>query len=74
MKTDEVGFHVARRLSTRRAELGISLSEVARRCGVSLQQIHRYEIGSNMISAPMLWQLSRCLGVDIRYFFDGLET
>ena len=74
MRPEEVSSHVARRLAARRAELGLSLSEVSRRCGVSLQQIHRYEIGSNIISAPMLWQLSKCLDVDIRYFFEGLET
>lgn len=74
MRPEEVSSHVARRLAARRAELGLSLSEVSRRCGVSLQQIHRYEIGSNIISAPMLWQLAKCLDVDIRYFFEGLET
>jgi transcriptional regulator with XRE-family HTH domain len=71
---DEVSAHVARRLAARRSELGLSLSEVSRRCGVSLQQIHRYEIGSNIISAPMLWQLSKCLDVDIHYFFEGLDS
>jgi len=71
---DQVSSHVARRLAARRAELGLSLSEVSRRCGVSLQQIHRYEIGSNIISAPMLWQLFKCLDVDIHYFFEGLDS
>jgi transcriptional regulator with XRE-family HTH domain len=70
---DKTAEHVARRLAARRAELRLSLAEVAARCGVSLQQIHRYEVGLNSISAPMLWQLSKCLRVDIRYFFEGLD-
>jgi hypothetical protein len=71
---DKTAEHVAKRLAARRAELRLSLAEVSARCGVSLQQVHRYEVGLNTISAPMLWQLSRCLGVDIRYFFEGLDT
>src|SRR5437879_7176651 len=71
---DRTAEHVAKRLAARRAELRLSLAEVAARCGVSLQQIHRYEVGLNTISVPMLWQLSRCLVVDIGYFFQGLES
>jgi transcriptional regulator with XRE-family HTH domain len=70
---DRTAEHIARRLAARRVELRLSLAVVSARCGVSLQQIHRYEVGLNTISAPMLWRLSKCLGVDIRYFFDGLD-
>jgi transcriptional regulator with XRE-family HTH domain len=70
---DRTAEHVARRLTARRAELRLSLAEVSSRCGVSLQQVHRYEVGLNTISAPMLWQLSKCLGVNITYFFEGLD-
>jgi transcriptional regulator with XRE-family HTH domain len=70
---DGVSIHIGRRLTARRLSLHLSLAEVAQRCGVTLQQIHRYETGANTISAPMLWQLARCLGVDIAYFFEGME-
>ena len=70
---DKISEHLARRLAGRRAELRLSLAEVSGRCGVSLQQIHRYEVGLNTVSAPMLWQLSKCLNVDIRYFFEGMD-
>ena len=71
---EEIGEHIARRLGARRASLRLSLADVASRCGVTLQQIHRYELGANSISAPMLWQLSQCLDVDVRYFFEGIEA
>ena len=74
MQTDDLRLHVARRLAERRSELRLSLAELATRCGVSLQQVHRYEIGANTISAPMLWSLSTCLGVPVSYFFEGLEA
>ena len=70
---EEVSLHVGRRLSARRQSLGLSLSDVAQRCGVTLQQIHRYETGENTMSASMLWTLSRCLKSPVGYFFEGLE-
>jgi transcriptional regulator with XRE-family HTH domain len=69
----QVTEHVAKRLSQRRAELRLSLADVSARCGVSLQQIHRYEVGANTMSVEMLWQLSKCLNVPVTYFFDGLD-
>ena len=64
---------IGQRIAARRRELGLSLAQVSARCDVSLQQIHRYEIGGNVISAPMLWQLSKCLDVPIEYFFETLS-
>jgi transcriptional regulator with XRE-family HTH domain len=72
--TEDVNLRIGRRLSARRLSLGLSLADVAARCGVTLQQIHRYEIGANTISAPMLLHLARCLDVDVAYFFAELEA
>ena len=68
----DICLHIGKMLTARRIELGLSLAQVAQNCGVSLQQIHRYETGANAISAPRLWSLSRCLDVSIGYFFEGL--
>jgi transcriptional regulator with XRE-family HTH domain len=73
MEPDEITAEVARQLTRRRKALGLSLAEVAKRCGVSLQQVHRYETAANVISAPMLWRLSRCLGVPVSYFFETVD-
>ena len=70
---DTVTALVASRLSRRRRDLDMTLAELARGCGISLQQVHRYEIGANVISATMLWQLSRRLRVPVAWFFDELE-
>jgi transcriptional regulator with XRE-family HTH domain len=72
--SEGVSLHIGRRLTARRLSLQLSLAEVAQKCGVTLQQIHRYETAANVISAPMLWALARCLGVDVAYFFEGLST
>ena len=54
-------------------ELPLASRALAETRGVSLQQIHRYEIGANTLSVAMLWQLAECLGVSVQYFFEGLD-
>lgn len=74
MTNAEITQSIGRKLAERRRDLELSLAEVAQRCGVSLQQIHKYERGQSTISAPMLYRLSRCLGVPIVYFFEALDA
>ena len=69
---ETVSLEIGRKLRARRKALGMTLAQVAARCGVSLQLIHKYETAASVISAPMLWRLSRCLGSPISYFFDEL--
>jgi len=71
---DDITRQIGRRLAERRRDLDLSLADVAERCGVSLQQIHKYERGQSTISAPMLYRLSRRLSVPISYFFQDLEA
>jgi transcriptional regulator with XRE-family HTH domain len=70
---EEISLLVGKRLGERRRELRLSLAQVSLRCGVSLQQIHKYETGQTPISVPMLVQLSRCLDAPLAYFLDPLE-
>jgi transcriptional regulator with XRE-family HTH domain len=70
---EEINLAVGKRLAVRRKELRLSLAQVSRRCGVSLQQIHRYEIGHTPLSVAMLVQLSKCLDAPLSYFFEVLE-
>lgn len=65
---------VAHRIAARRREVRMSLARVAKDCGVSLQQIHRYEIGANAISITMLWRIAKCLGTDLTYFVQDAEA
>jgi hypothetical protein len=71
---DEINLAIGKRLAQRRAELGLTLADVSKRCKVSLQQIHKYEIGHTPLSVPMLVQLSKCLDVPLSYFFATLEA
>jgi transcriptional regulator with XRE-family HTH domain len=70
---NELEIVIGRRLRVRRLRLGLSLATLARACGVTFQQVQKYETGQCAISATRLWALSRVLDVDISYFFEGLS-
>jgi transcriptional regulator with XRE-family HTH domain len=57
---------------TRRIELGMSQTDLARACGITFQQIQKYENGANRISCSRLWQFTAVLGLPVAAFFDGL--
>ena len=63
---------VGRRLRARRRLLGLTQQRLADSCGVTFQQIQKYECASCRLSAQMLWKLSCALEVDIGYFFAGI--
>jgi transcriptional regulator with XRE-family HTH domain len=58
----------------RRRSLGISQEALAEKCGVSFQQIQKYENGANRISFSRLVQIARalhCRVVDLMDVLDG---
>ncbi len=58
----------------RRRAIGMSQEAMADQCGVSFQQIQKYENGSNRISFSRLVQISRALRsrvTDLMDIFDG---
>lgn len=67
-----VDVRVARRLRRRREELGMTRKRLAEGCGVSSQQIHKYETAVNRVSPGVLFRFARRLNVPVAYFFDGL--
>jgi transcriptional regulator with XRE-family HTH domain len=70
--SDIVGLIVGRRLRTRRRLLGMTQQEVGLACGITFQQIQKYESAYCRLSVAMLWKLACALEVDIGYFFAGL--
>jgi len=66
--------HVSHRIRQRRIMLGLTQQQLAELIGVTYQQAHKYETGINRISAGRLYQIARALGVDVNYFFEGLEA
>ena len=55
----------------RRRAIEITLLELASVCGVSFQQVQKYESGACAISAAQLWNMACALGVPVSYFYDS---
>ncbi len=67
-----VDTHAGRQLRARRELRGLTQKELARQLGLSFQQVQKYEIGANRISASKMWQLCEVLDITPGYFFEGL--
>ncbi len=72
--SDDIDFHLGKRMRRRRRLLGLTQQQLADCCGVRFQQIQKYECGANRISAARLWRIAGALEVPMTYFFEGLEA
>ncbi|PZQ63381.1 MAG: transcriptional regulator [Phenylobacterium zucineum] len=76
MKTEAhpVDRHVGDQIRRRRKLIGQSQQALAEACGVTFQQIQKYERGANRISASMLTAVARSQGVPVAtYFPEALD-
>lgn len=73
-KASDVNFHIGARVRTRRQALGLRRAELADRLGVTSQQLYNYERGESRITAGRLFELAGVLGVDLGWFFEGLDS
>ena len=64
---------LARSLKRRRLERAISLSELARRAGVSKATLSSLERGTGNPSVDTVWALAKALNVPFGALFDGTE-
>src|SRR5579864_4805895 len=71
--SDEIDFHLGKRMRRRRRLLGLTQQELAQSCGVRFQQIQKYECGANRMSAARLWLIAEALGAPVSYFYEGLD-
>ncbi len=71
--TRRVDEHVGVRIRLRRTLVGLTQEQLAAALNISYQQIQKYETGANRVSAGRLFQIAQRLGIDVAYFFDGLD-
>ena len=67
-----IDLHIGRRMQLRRTMLGLSQKALAEKCGVTFQQIQKYEAADNRISASRLFEIGRALDTPMSFFFLGL--
>ncbi len=69
---NSIDEHIGQRMQLRRVMLGMSQKDLAKICGVTFQQIQKYETAGNRISASRLFELSAALDTPVSFFFAGL--
>jgi len=69
-----VDVHVGKRIRHRRWMNGTTQQQLAEKVGIKFQQIQKYETGMNRVSASRLWDIGRALGVQVSFFFEGLDS
>ena len=70
----DVDHYVSLRIRQRRIMLGLTQQQMAELIGVTYQQAHKYEKGINRIAAGRLFTIAQALGVDVSYFFEGMDS
>ena len=70
---DRVDMHVGARIRSRRILLDMNQQALARKLGLTFQQVQKYENGANRVSASRLAAIAAVLGVKVDYFFDDLQ-
>lgn len=73
-KMTKIDQHVAKRLRAARLQSGVSQTSAAQAIDVTHQQIQKYEIGTNRITASKLFQLATLYDLPIQWFFEDLDS
>lgn len=69
----DVDIHVGNRVRIARQARKVSQGTLAKRLGLTFQQLQKYESGSNRISAGRLHQIASILETPITFFFYGVS-
>jgi transcriptional regulator with XRE-family HTH domain len=72
--THDIDRHIGGRLRQQRVLNGLTEGAMADLIGVTRKQARKYENGVNRITAGRLYAIAQALGVDVGYFFEGLQS
>ncbi len=64
--------HIGRRIQLRRNMLGMSQKDLADVCGITFQQIQKYESAGNRVAASRLFEIGQAMDTPVSFFFTGL--
>src|SRR3954454_20531438 len=66
-----VDIHVGMRIRKRRVELKMKTATLGKALGLTVQQIQKYETGTNRIGAGQLQQICALLEIPVAFVFEG---
>jgi len=67
-----IDVHVGKRIRSRRLFLGMNQTTFGKALGLTFQQVQKYELGANRVSASRLLAMADILGVPVPFFFDDI--
>jgi transcriptional regulator with XRE-family HTH domain len=70
-RPNPIDVHVGMRMRMARAERKISRITLGEAIGLTIQQIHKYEKGTNRIGASRLQQICTVLEIPVAFLFEG---
>ena len=73
-RAQDIDRYVGARMRERRIMLGLTQQQMAELIGVTYQQAHKYEKGVNRIAGGRLYTIAQALGVEVGYFYEGMEA
>jgi transcriptional regulator with XRE-family HTH domain len=69
----EIDAFVGRRIREERQRAGVTLIELSKIVGVRYQQLQKYEVAINRVSASRLWDIAVALEQPVATFFPTKE-
>jgi transcriptional regulator with XRE-family HTH domain len=73
-RENSIDKQVGNRIRMQRMMLNMSLANVAKEVGLTLQQIQKYEMGITRIGASTLEHIAHTLRVPVGFFFEDVST
>jgi len=62
--------HIGKRIRMLRLTRNLSQTDLAKRLGITFQQVQKYERGANRVGAGRLQEMANLLGVPPAFFFE----
>ena len=69
-----IDAHVGGQVRLRRVVVGMTQTELAKRLGITFQQVQKYEKGTNRIGASRLYLIAEILNVQVQSLFEGVDA
>jgi transcriptional regulator with XRE-family HTH domain len=73
-RPDLIDIHIGQNIRWHRMMRGLSQEHLASNLNVTYQQLQKYELGVNRVSASRLYSLAKALNVAVGDFYRGLEN
>lgn len=67
-----VDVHIGQRIRLARRSQEMSQEALGQSCGITFQQVQKYERGTNRVSGSMLWMIAKTQQQPISFYYEGL--